>query len=525
MKLNKMIGAIFILVLSSHSFISYAADESCSELFDSPIQHHRISSSELISHASQKIREVAEFELIRNVAQSMGIHVWMFGDTASTFLHYVKDDLATHYGQKEIHPLYLDYHFHHIFRSTQTIELITDASPEILEKYHQIIHQNLINNTKITSFLQNPSPHLQRTDSYSLGRIEITESNSEHFIIHSNSIQTNFVDDLLNNRITYLGTDEDHQKKSEILSILRTLAKAFQYDLKISESSLERIRKIIREFDPQTISNGYEKTQIAELTKELVNNSVNLESAIHQLDELGLRKKLISLGNPREKETFAWWLNREPLKSHPLGESATGRTAQQLRIREVAHKTNQFSSSESITHALTGEANVFISRKNAVGEAASYGDGFYTYIPKKSFHVFGHIVRFEVHPDAKEGSDFIFHGTDIVIFRNKKALKVIPNDSLFDLSDLVFISESSEPLNINLENLRQLETQRRRLNRARIIFELQTLISSKNSNMLDQLHRIAQALQNPKMAPFLTPETRDWAISYISTLLASKPNP
>lgn len=346
---------------------------------------------------------------------------------------------------------------------------------------------------------------------------EITKSNHEPFIIDST-----FLDDVLKNQITYSAIHENTEKNPEILSILRVLVNVFRYDLKLPEPALLQIRKTISEFNPQAIQSENVRIQIAEISKNIVINSANLESTMNQLDELGLRQKLISLGNPREKESFAWWLSREPLKSSPLGEGATGRTAQQLRIREVAHKTNHFSSSESITHPLTGEANVFISRKNTVGEAASYGDGFYTYIPKKSFHVIGHIVRFEVHPDAREGTDFIFHGTDIVIFRNKNVLKVIPDTPLFDLNDLILISESPELFNINLENLRLLEAQRRRLSQARIQYELQNLISSENENAMNQLRRIDKALQNPKIAPLISPEVRAWVNVYISTLIMSK---
>jgi hypothetical protein len=212
------------------------------------------------------------------------------------------------------------------------------------------------------------------------------------------------------------------------LSAIRFLTKAFQYELQIRPEDLASIKKIIQDFDPkETAKNTYVAKWIEKNGKKLIQNAVNIEYARNTLDQLGLRGKLQSItGDIDKSESLAWWMNKEPLRTQPVGEG-TGKTAKELGLDIVAHETNNFLAYESITRAHTGDPNVLISRNGAAGEVAVHGDGFYTKTGKEGARGTGLTIRFHLDPDAREGRDFEYlPNQDYVVIKNKAALKVIP---------------------------------------------------------------------------------------------------
>jgi len=66
-----------------------------------------------------------------------------------------------------------------------------------------------------------------------------------------------------------------------------------------------------------------------------------------------------------------------------------------------------FSRTNRITRAHTGDPNVFVSRENAVGEAADTGKAS-TPPSEKGARGTGLTIRFTLDPDAREGRDFIY---------------------------------------------------------------------------------------------------------------------
>ena len=219
--------------------------------------------------------------------------------------------------------------------------------------------------------------------------------------------------------------------------------------------------------------------RIGDTAKKLIIHAVNIEYAVNTLDKLGLRKKLVEMGNAKEQENFAWWLSREPLRSKLIGEG-TGKTAEELGIKVVAHETNTFLSYESIVRAHSGEPNVLISRQNAVGESAAVGDGFYTLPGREGARGTGLTIRFNVDPKAREGSDFTLN-RGYTLFKNKKALSVIPESLNFSLDDLMEIALGNRNIQINHADRGLLEKLKRRLNTARITDELEKLLNSDRS--------------------------------------------
>jgi hypothetical protein len=258
---------------------------------------------------------------------------------------------------------------------------------------------------------------------------------------------------------------------------------------------------IVNKFDTHQVKDGNALRRIHDTAIKLVMHAVNIEYAMNKLDQLGLRKKLIAMGNIENRNSDAWWLNREPLRSFPVG-MGSGTTAAELSIKTVAHETNNFLAYESITRSHTGEPNVLISRKNTVGEAAEYGEGFYTKKGIEGAAGTGLTVRFEVNPEAREGSDFNVVG-EYVIFNNKKALKVIPESLNFDLADLLKLAESNQDIMIDHSNLALFEKLKRKLNATKINEELNKLLNSKSEIDHNRLIRILNAFENSNLGSML----------------------
>ena len=84
-----------------------------------------------------KLRETAqqipEFVWIQKEADKLGLKLWLFGGSAASFAHYVKESIAFEKGSREYYSEYfqkdakgnLDYT--DIFRPTQDMDLVADG--------------------------------------------------------------------------------------------------------------------------------------------------------------------------------------------------------------------------------------------------------------------------------------------------------------------------------------------------------------------------------------------------------------
>jgi hypothetical protein len=425
-----------------------------------------------------------------------------------------------------------DYDYTNIFRSTQDLDIAIDATPEvalafqsiIADKYphflgakakwevrtlrHRMGTQGEIGFKE--ALLDDPDFINQDTDSNSLGMVELTYGKEKPFepVVRDlknwkQSQNSVFLNDTLNNRISFFRS-KNHFTTSrakagenpEILSVIRLLVKSFQYELEISPADFKQLKLIVNEFDGRKITNSSALRRIHDTAKKLVMHAVNIEYAINKLDELGLRKKLIMMSNVKEINSYAWWLNREPLRSFTVG-GGRGVTAAKLKISIVAHETNNFLAFESITRAHSGEPNVLISRDDVIGESAVSGEGFYTRIGKEGARGTGLTVRFIVNPEAREGTDFIVVG-EYIIFKNKKVLTVIQESLNFGLDDLLNLAESNQDLEIDHSDLALLEKLKRKLSSTKINEELTKLLNSNLEADQDRLIQILRAFQDPK---------------------------
>lgn len=547
--------ALLFLVFASQVQGATSLSENCSTVFlssSSFVQsgvHSGIQPAELTHHLSEKIDEVLEFKFMRSLAEKLGIRVWLFGGTASSFLHYAKWDLASQKGLIELQRNRFNYEFASIFRSTQDIDIVVDASPEIAKEFQNTLTNrfphflgNRENNWEVRTLrqkmgspgtrsykealLNDPDFQLQNTDSNSVGMIEITHSFGEPLVRdlkNWNGPTSIFLEDSINNRISFFRSSSHFQtsrarvgENPEILSALRILVKAFQYNLSLDPQSLDHVKDIVDRFNPNETLHPIAKKRIQDTAKKLVLHASNVEQAINQLDSLKLRKKLISMGNIYDIEGFAWWLNREPLRSLPVGETLSGPTARELNIQIVSHETKNFLASEAITRAHSGEPNAFISRQSALGETALHGDGFYTTLGTISSVGTGLTIRFSVDPAARNGTDFIFLPDDnIVLFKNKKALKIVPESLDLTIDDFIRIAETAEKFEIHDSDRRLLEMHRLRFNAAPFMHEIDNLLQSSKNEDFEKLLRILKTLHAPQLRQLISEKVRQTVIKNV----------
>jgi hypothetical protein len=177
---------------------------------------------------------------------------------------------------------------------------------------------------------------------------------------------------------------------------------------------------------------------------KIIENALDVEYALTTISNLGLKDKLLKIGNISEISSVAWWMNKVPLVSRPLGtpfnQRLPGKTAQDLQLDVVAHETRSYPVYEAITRSHQSLPNVLISRSGTNGEGAIYGDGFYTMKGTHSGHTnTGFTIRFRVNPLAREGSDFLeiplSDGGFIIVILNRNAIKVIPESLSMSLED------------------------------------------------------------------------------------------
>ncbi|MFL5814727.1 MAG: hypothetical protein ACJ763_14225 [Bdellovibrionia bacterium] len=422
------------------------------------------SQKDLAQEIGQRITRVPEFQFIRDEAKRLGVRAYLFGGTAAGFAHYVNWDMKREGGDTRFQPDRFDYDYTDIYRSTQDLDIVIDGPPAKAQKLQQMLAENFphLQGNKTAwevrllrqdmgdkqALLNNPEFLNQHTDSNSTGMIEITEPKEGDPVVRDlrdwTSRDPYFLRDVREGKLHYYFSDKHAQTKfakegrnPPIISVIRYLTKAFQYELEIRPEDREQIKKITDEFDPRgrDIRNSYVRNWLLmkDNGRKLIQNAVNIEYAWNTLEELGLRKKLIAIeNNPDTEGSLAWWMSKEPLRSYPL-EKGT-RTARELVARgllptdlTVAHETNNFLAYESMTRAHTGDPNVLISRRNKVGESAGLGNGFYTAIGRNGARHTGITIRFKMDPDAVEGVDFTFdRDTKFLVFHNKNALRVIP---------------------------------------------------------------------------------------------------
>ena len=411
-----------------------------------------------VSELSTRQYRVEEFRYIKKIARKLGIkHVYMFGGTAAAWGHYVRWDMRRELGIESLQSERFDYDYTNIFRANQDFDLVVDGTVEQAEALEEAIQKkfNYFSGTRATWEVRllneqrlDKDPIMgadfqnQHTDSHSTGLIEMMDCEGFDCVKDVRDIknpQPAFLMDVFEAKLHYYFSKKHKKTKRfkagmnpEILSVIRYFTKAVQYELQQRLEDIKVVQGIIDNFNPlEKLSwDRYVTRWLEKNAKKLIVNAIDMEFAQNLIELNGLKKKLIALGDPTKENTMAWWLNKEALKSYPIGQG-DGKTAAELFEANksgnivVAHSTNSFGAFESITKSHKGIANVLVSRGDAEGELAVHGDGHYTKIGVKGVGGTGLTVRYILNPNAKEGSDFTVHTGDYILVKNKKALKLI----------------------------------------------------------------------------------------------------
>ncbi len=423
---------------------------------DAAAAHAIFSREKLVSEIAARRARVTEFEFIGKEAEKRGLRVWLFGGTAAGYGHYVKWDLLREAGDLRFQKARFDYDYTNIYRSTQDLDIVVDGSASQAQEFQQALKTRFpyfvgskatpweVRSLREASYnkgaiLDDFGFMNQHTDSNSTGMIELTNPPQHESVVRDirdwkNDNDSQFLKDVHEGKLTYYFSPTHAQtarakegKNPPIFSVVRALTKAFQYDLKLRPEDLAIMKKEIDQFNPsRDLMSEDTQRWIEKNGKKLYQHAVDIEYASNVLEKIGLKRKLIAIkNNPNDQDSLSWWMNKEPLKSKLVG-VGSGRTAQELGIDIVAHETNNFQAYESITRAYTGEPNVLISRKGVIGESAGEGEGFYTRVGTQGGAGTGITIRFKVDPRAREGSDFTRHFSDYIVWKNKNAIRVIP---------------------------------------------------------------------------------------------------
>ena len=435
---------ILILLLSIFSGVSPAS----------------ISPVEIEGRIKETITKIPEFVWIAQEAKKRGLEIWLFGGSASSLAHYVKDLILFERGLDDYYPEHfredsrgnLDYA--NIFLPTQDVDMVLDGSAkqvrefvdQVISRYPRLRGSN--QNFEIRplrhdygdkrALLENPDFLGQNTDSHSVGLVSLDTSALSGEVVkdlyHWDREHPPFLEDILQGQLRYYHGPQ-HKTTSryrqglnpEIISVIRYFIKLSQYRLTQVEEDRPAIENIILETDWNGIlTNGYVRSWLEKNVPKLFLSSRDVEYTADMLAQSNLKAKLIEMGGVQKEGTPAWWVNKEPLRSFPLGQGE-GKTAEELGIKTAAHDTKDFLAWSSIMRSYKGLPNALTSRENTVGENISEGgEGFYTYMNQESGMYKSFSTRSYVHPKAREKSDFVLTPSGLVI-RNRSALRVIPN--------------------------------------------------------------------------------------------------
>ena len=450
-----------------------------------------LTADQLEQELRARITRVPELRFLREQAKQLGVRVWLFGGTAAGFAHYVSGICGARGRRSRFQTDRFDYDYTNIYRSTQDLDIVVDGTPTQARALREALvaryphmqgsksawEVRLLRASATVRRRCSTVPNFcdQHTDSNSTGMIEVSAVRRSR---SSATCATGAGPARLSRGRPRQGKLHYYfSPRHETTTALRRGLNPpiFSVDPLSDEGVSVRagdrsgedrraIRRVIDEFDRQAeISRVPTPASWIERNgKKLFGHAVNIEYAVKTLDELGLRKKLCEGSDPAMKGSLGWWLSREPLRSRALGTS--GKSARELGIDTVAHETSDFLAYESITRAHTGDPNVLTSRAGAVGETAAFGDGFYTRRGRTGARGTGLTIRFTVDPNAREGSDFFIASGDYIVFRNKAALKVIPESLSLSLTEY-FQLLANDDFGVTANDRGILEKFKRRLSR------------------------------------------------------------
>ncbi len=426
-----------------------------------------VSSTELERAITDRRTKIAEFSQIANEANRRGLRVFLAGGLAASYGDFVKHQLLAEQGNEKIQPARLADVISNVVFPEQDYDLVITRKDGDHESVHELrdfktwldramprtvdhiskwdVMGLKTSDGKHPAMEGNPDFARQNNDSLSIGMIELTSPpdgksviREAHHVGKANG-ESAFLRDLASDGITFFRSPEHYKTAKaasgdnpEILGVIRTLTKAFQFNREIPADQYRQLQEIIQAFDPASLlEGGYSKNWIQHRAKRLLSHAYDPEAAFRILHQLGLYSKLGLIGGRAgDADSLVVWLMKEPLSLTSVSSSGSsvGKTAGELGIREVAHRTTEVGH-RLISWRYDGLPRAFISRDQYLGEAASYGNGFYTMTGDSSnWQLAPDVVAnltFDVDPNAVEGRDFTRFRDDLgVRWLNGSKLKV-----------------------------------------------------------------------------------------------------
>ncbi len=433
----------------------------------------------LSKETALRIERVPEFKFIQEEADKLGVKVFLFGGTASAFAHYVRWDLEREAGDEKYQAERFDYDFTNIYRGNQDLDIVVDGTAEqaaVLESILKEAYPHFVGSKDAWEvrlldaqvgdklpLLDNPDFLNQHTDTNSTGMIAVNAEPGEIIfrdLFSWENPDSIFLNDVASGRIKFL-FNENHEttarfldgKNPPVFAAIRYLAKLAQYEVDGFNGDLEIIKRIVEGTNWDDVkNNSYVVHKLEEFGKKVLLNAPDSEYAWNLLEETGLRKLLIEMdgGDVDEIESLAWWMNKEPLRTEPIGRG-NGKTAEELFPQYqneagdivVSHETRSFSAYENITRSSRGGANVFISRNGFSWEVAALGDGFYTKPGLEGAVGSNLTIRFKLKPEAREGTDFIYD-EDYIVILNKAAIELIQENLNISMASFIKLLVSEQ---------------------------------------------------------------------------------
>ena len=432
----------------------------------SPGPRISVSPGELVEALPDGIAKVEEFRFIRQLADELGIRVYLYGGAASAVTHYRRWDLERAKGSTRLPDEVFAYDIEDIFRPGQDIDLALDGEPAKFDEFKRKLEQRYPRSSELgrweprplrvpvgtqgasdyhPALLKDRDFSLQNNDTGSIGAVEITDPPRGEPRVRDltawDSKKSRFLDDAAIGKISFLRNPEHATTararagdNPEILGVIRYLTKISQYNLEPSAADLKTVKTIVKETDPKALAGGYTKYWLDRYAIKLIDQSTDLEKTYKLLKETGAGAVLQAV--PGINSRLSELLDKKPLPSFEVG-TGSGKTARDVarergrRTLEAAHDSRELSAMESIMGGHFSRPNAFVSRPGSVKETASQGEGFYARLGEVGAWANGYTTRFEILPEARLGTDFVIdHGDDIRLL-NAAAARVIPDPAAF----------------------------------------------------------------------------------------------
>lgn len=394
--------------------------------------------------------KVIEFKWIVQKAKELDIDgVYLFGGSASSWAHFVYD---SHVYSKNILDQD-DITLADVFRTNQDFDLVLDTDEAKAEQFEALINEQfpysfgkksfweirlLRRDYKKNEGLINSREILdQHSDGHSLGIIPLKEKRKTSIELSPFDMngRNHFLELVYNHQLEFHYHPETHFQtmrfkqgtNPEIISVIRALIKANQFDLYIDQPTLTLFKRIIHTTPFEDLyKNNYVRNFFELSAPKLFQNAQDIEKSWNLLEELGLRKKLIAMSSLQQIDSLAHWMNREPLRSYELSQIGTKASERFKSTAPImlAHETSSFDNYDNILKSNSEFPSLFISRTKSIGEEAKHGEGLYTKLGTIGGRGTGLAIYLELNPEAREGVDFEVIDGDIILIKNRKAIKI-----------------------------------------------------------------------------------------------------